>query len=307
MELGLTTAYQVGIIFILIIVGFLLKKKNLVGDSGVRDMTNVLLNAVTPCVLISAYQKPFDPALGMGLLRCAGFAILTHAAAILIATLIFRREETKRYRINIFCAVYSNCGFMAIPLMHAILGDEGVFYGSTYIAVFTICYWTHGVVVYSGSRKELSLKKAFLNPGVLGTAASVCLFVLSIRLPGVLSESVNYIAALNTPLAMIVLGTFLAKIDLRKTFLNPALYGVSFLRLVLIPLVSVGITLLLRMEPVEAQAMLIPAVCPSATVATLFAARFSLDAEYSAELVAATTVFSIFTIPLMMGIAAMAI
>lgn len=302
MQLGLTAAYQVGIIFILIFVGFVMKKKGQIGDGGVRDMTNILLNAVTPCVLISAYQKPFEPRLAVGLLRCAGFAVLTHAAAILIATLIFRKEETKRYRINIFCSVYSNCGFMAIPLLHALLGDEGVFFGSTYLAIFTICYWTHGVVAYSGSMKELSFRKAFLNPGVLGTLTSVLLFVFHIRLPGILAESVNYVAALNTPLAMIVLGTFLAKVNLKKAFLNPALYGVSFLRLILIPAVSLILAWALRMNTLEAQSMLLPALCPSATVSTLFAARFSLDAEYSAELVAITTLFSVLTIPLMMSL-----
>ncbi len=302
MELGKTAALQVLIIFILIAVGFVLKKRGQVSSGGVKDMTNILLGVVTPSVLIEAYQKEFDMSLAWGLLRCVLFTILVHIVAILISTLAFRKEETKRYRINIFCSVYSNCGFMAIPLMGALLGSDGVFFGSSYLAVFTIFYWTHGVVLYTGDKKDLSLKKAFLNPGVIGTVISLLLFITNTRLPGVLADSIGFLAGLNTPLAMIVLGTYLADVDFKKAIIRPALYGVSALRLFVIPILSFGIAFLMRLTPMETQSVLIPAACPAAAVSTLFAARYGLDAEYSAELVALTTLFSILTIPIVMGI-----
>ena len=305
MELGKIAAYQVAIIFILIAVGFGMKKRGQISEHGVRDMTNLLLNVVTPCVLVRAYQKPFEESLALGLLRCAGLAVISHAVGILLASLVFRKkDETKHNRINIFCAVYSNCGFMAIPLMQALLGDAGVFYGATYLAVFTPLYWTHGVAVYTGGVKELSWKKAILNPGVLGTVVSVILFVCRITLPNFLMESAGYMAYLNTPVAMVILGTFLAGVNFRKAFGHLSLYAVSFLRLLLIPLITLGIAYLLPMSLLEVQSVLLPAACPAATVATLFAARFHLDAEYSSELVAITTLVSIVTIPLIMSLSA---
>lgn len=300
MTLSTIVAVQVAIVFILIAVGFVLKKSRLIDENGSKQMTNILLTIVTPCVLIKSYQRDFLPEHALNLLWAAGFAVLIHVVMIILATLIYRPDDSKRYRINIFSAVYSNCGFMAIPLLSAVLGDDGVFYGASYLAIFNICYWTHGVCLYSGGIKALSLKKAFLNPGVIGTLLSLAMFFLQIRLPNIVLSPVEYLAGLNTPLAMIVLGAYLADINLLKTLKKPAIYTVSLLRLVVFPIIAIILARLMHLNEAVATAVLIAAACPTATVTTLFAAKFGLDAGYASEIVSFTTVLSIATIPLVM-------
>lgn len=302
MELSKLLAEQVIIIFLLIALGFILKKTNKIDESGAKQLTNILLTIVTPCVLINAYQKEFQAELAVNLLYAALFTLVIHLVMILLSTLIFRKEPTERYKINIFTSIYSNCGFMAIPLLSAVLGNDGVFYGSAYLALFNILYWTHGVALYGGV-KNLSLKKVFLNPGVIGTAVSLVLFFLGITLPKVIIEPVQYMAGLNTPLAMVVLGTYLANIDFKKTLSKLSIYGVSALRLVIFPILGIAIAKLLKMDSTVVQSVLISAACPSAAVATLFAARFGLDAEYASEIVSVTTLLSIVTIPCVMMLA----
>lgn len=300
MELSSIVAVQVAIVFILIAVGFTLKKCRLIDENGSKQLTNILLMIVTPCVLINSYQREFIAEYAVKLLAAAGFAVLIHIVMIIAATLLCRPEKTNHYRINIFSAVYSNCGFMAIPLLTAVLGTDGVFYGAAYLAIFNICYWTHGVLLYSGDRKSLSLKKAFLNPGVIGTFLSLLLFFLQIRLPKIVLSPVEYLAGLNTPLAMIVLGAYLADIDLRKTLKKPSIYFVSLLRLIVFPIIAVFLAKLMRLDETVATSVLISAACPTATVTTLFAAKFGLDAGYASEIVSFTTLLSIVTIPLVM-------
>ncbi len=303
MELSLIVAIQVLIVFILITVGFILKKCKMIDENGSKQLTNILLMIVTPCVLISSYQKEFKTEYAFNLFLAAVFAILIHVIMIVISSLLYRREETKRYRINIFSAIYSNCGFMAIPLLSAVLGDDGIFYGSAYLAIFNIFYWTHGVIVYSGTKKALSLKKAFLNPGVIGTVLSLLLFVLQIRLPKVLLEPVKYLAGLNTPLAMIVLGAYLANINFKNTLKKVSIYTVSLLRLIVFPVIAILLAKIMCLDNTVATALLISSACPTATVTTLFAAKFNLDAEYASELVSISTILSIITIPLVMLLA----
>lgn len=300
MELSMIVAVQVAIVFILIAVGFVLKKGRLIDENGSKQITNILLTIVTPCVLIKSYQREFQASQAMNLLWAAGFAVLIHVVMIVIATLIYRPEESKRYRINIFSAVYSNCGFMAIPLLTAVLGDDGVFFGASYLAIFNICYWTHGVCLYTGDRKSLSLKKAFLNPGVIGTLLSLALFFLRIELPGIILSPVEYIAGLNTPLAMIVLGAYLADVNITKTFKNLSIYTVSLMRLIVFPVIAILLAKVMRLDENVATAVLISSACPTATVTTLFAAKFGLDARYASEIVSFTTILSILTIPLVM-------
>lgn len=301
MEIAITVTQQVAVIFLLILVGLVMTKKNFLTQTGIDQITSLLLSVVTPCVLINAYQKDFEPKLAWQLLTATVFTIIVHVLAIVLCHLIFRKEPSKRYRINIFCAIYSNCGFMAIPLLSAALGSDGVFYGSAYLAVFTVFYWTHGVFVYTGGdRKAMSWKKAVLNPGVIGTLVSLGLFLGRIKLPVVLGDTIGYMAGLNTPLAMVVLGSYLAKLDWKKALKNKTMYFVCFLRLILIPLLAMGVAKVLGLNETVAQAVMISAACPTAAVSTLFANRFHLDADYSSEIVSVSTLLSIFTIPLIM-------
>ncbi len=289
---------QVIIIFILMSVGFVLSKLKIIDEKGTGQMTEILLNVVTPCVLINAYQREFDSSLVGGLLYAGLYSLLIHVVAILICTLMYRRKETRK--INIFASIYSNCGFMAIPLLSAAMGADGVFFGSAYLAVFTLLYWTHGVCVYSGSIKEISPKKIITNPGIIGTVIAIILFVCRITLPGVIRESVSYIAALNTPLAMIVMGAYLTRINFKKALKNISIYIVSAMRLIVIPVVAIAIAKVLGFEGDFVKAVLISAACPTAAVAALLAVRYNLDAPYATEIVSVSTIFSVVTIPLIL-------
>ena len=300
MNLSLILLNQVTVVFILIAVGFILKKTKTVNEEGVKQLANILLLFVTPSVLITAYQRDFKPELALNLLIAVLFSIIIHIVMILISSIIYRKEPSNKYRINIFSSIYSNCGYMAVPLLSAVLGDTGVFYGSAYLAIFNILVWTHGVSVYSGSIKSLSLKKAFINPGVIGSLISLILFFFSIKLPPIILEPVKYMAGLNTPLAMLILGSYLANVDFKKTFKKLSIYGVFFLRLILFPTIAFFLARLMNLQSEVLAANLICAACPVATISTLFAARYDLDAGYSSEIVSISTLLSIITIPLVM-------
>ena len=301
MDIALKVLEQVAVIFILIGVGFFCRKVKFVDRDGVAQMTNILLSIVTPCVLIQSYQaKVYTSELAMGLLWGVIFSAISILGTTVIANLVFRKEQTKRYRINRFAAVYSNCGFMAIPLLQSVLGADGVFYGSAYLAVFTLLYWTSGAYTLSENTKDLSVKNVVLNIGVIATVASVLLFVFEVKLPNIVMQPIGFMAGLNTPIAMIILGTYLASVKFKEVLKCGSVYIVSLLRLLVFPLLSLGLCMLLKLDQGVAQAIMISSACPTATVTTLFAVRFKLDAGYSAQLVSVTTILSIVTIPLIM-------
>ncbi len=293
-----TVFVQVIIIFLLMAVGFIFRKSGLLTKKGMKEVTDILLFAVTPCVLINAYQRDFEPDSLKKLLFAAAFSFLSIAISIVISTLIFKKEKTLKYRVSIFGSVYSNCGFMAIPLLSAVLGADGVFFGAAYLAIFTLLYWTHGICLYSGSLKEISIKKIITNPGIIGTLTALLLFVLRVKLPYVLSTTVSYIASLNTPLAMIIMGAYLTELEIKSAAKNVSIYLVSFIRLLLVPVITILIAKCFKIDPGITKAVLISAACPTASVTTLLASRYNLDAVYATEILSVATVLSIVTIPL---------
>ena len=296
--ISVIVAKQVAIMFLLMGVGFVLAKFDKINDTGAKFFTNILLMAVTPAVLINAYQRPFEVRLAKELVMGVILTIIIHIASIVLCMFVFRKEQTNRYRVARFGAVYSNCGFMAIPLLSASLGPDGVFYGSSYLASFTIIYWTMGVYTLTENKKDLSLKSIFINPGIIGSLIAVSLFVFGIKLPPLVSDCVDNLAAMNTPLSMIVLGTYLAKIRLSETFKNKLLYMAIGMRLLVIPLITWLILMVFPINDIAGKAILIAAACPAAAVTSLFASNYGLDAIFGSEIVSVSTLLSIVSIPL---------
>lgn len=300
MEISGVIFVQVLIIVLLMLVGFVLAKTELLDKTTANRMTNIVLTVAMPCMLIEAYQKDFSTDLLKGLLMSALLTLIVTVIGIFIARIVFKKEESLRYRINRFASVYSNCGFMAMPLLSAALGSDGVFYGSAYFSVFTILSWTHGICLYNGSLKEISGKKILTNPGIVGVTLALLLFVFGIRLPYVLSETVGHIAALNTPMGMMLTGAYLAGVDLKKAFKGFSLYAVALLRLVVIPIITVFLAKAMGLDPVAAKATIICAACPTASIAALFAAKYEMDAGYATQLVSVITLMSVITIPIVL-------
>lgn len=303
-SLGLTVANQVAIMVIMIAIGFFSYKKELLTEAGVKSMSAILLNVVTPCMLINAYQQEFNTELAVKFLTAAGAAVLLHLIMIVIVLLVFKRQENPMIKkVNTFLSIYSNCGFMGLPLLNAALGDEGVFLGSAYLAVFSLMYWTQGVYVFSGDKRDMISKKAVLNPGVLGVLVGLIFFFGRIKLPGLIGTTVSGIAALNTPVAMFVIGSFLAKTKVKSALKNPNVWLVTVLRLLVLPLISLGVLFVLTKtgiaDPLAAMAVLLQVSAPCATVGSLFAVKFGYDPTYASEVIAISTLLSMITIPLM--------
>ena len=297
MDLSIIVLQQVVIIVLLMLVGYIAKKTKIIGAEGVSQFTSFLMYFVTPCVLIEAYQKPFN-VLGAKLLLVAFImAILIHAVTIVFSNLVFRKKQSTDYRVNRFSVVYSNCGFMAIPLLSAALGSEGVFFGSAYLAVFSVLLWTHGIYTYTEDKSLLSFKKAVLNPGVLGTLVSITFFVCSIKLPDMIAQTVGFVANMNTPLSMIMLGTFFVGIKPLEILKNISFYIVVIIRLVLVPIIAILLLKLFGIDQAVVKALIISSACPVAGVTALWAGKFNLNAEYASQLVAITTVLSVISIP----------
>lgn len=286
--------------FILMSVGFTVRKTKLIDDKAIQGMTNVLLYVVTPCILIDAFQIDINPDIlkNLGIMAFGAAFFLT--VSYWFSKLAFAGSGEERRKINIYSSVYSNCGFIGFPLLSALFGQMGVLLGSAYVAMFTFFYWTHGVYLYSGNKDDISLKKALINPGVIGTFIGLALFFLKIRLPYVLSSGVKYMASMNTPLAMVVVGTYFVKADLLKTVKKLDIYAVSAVKLIAAPVFTALVCRVVKLDPVTAGALTVLCGCPTAAVAVLFAGKYGLDAAYASELVAVTTLLSIFTLPLVM-------
>lgn len=289
--------------FFILLLAFICYKIRLVDQNGNKTVSNLLLLVVNPILIITVYQTDYDAELVRGLLFAFAAAAATHALGIIISTVLIRPGSGPDFSIERFNAIYSNCGFIGIPLIGSVLGDTGVFYLTAYMVMFNLFSWTHGVVLMEGKFSLKNLRVGLFSPMFIATIIAVLLFFLQIRIPSVLLDSMNYIADMNTPLAMMVAGFSVAQADIKKMCRNFRLYYTSAIKLIIIPLCTIPLLMLFGMPSVVSMTILIASACPAATTGTMMAIRYKRNYTYSSEIFAMSTVLSVATMPLLVLIA----
>ena len=290
---------QVLIILLLLLVGGVSYKVGFIGEKTADQMAGFALKVVTPCVIVNAFQIDYDPQKLNNMLIAAALAVVTHIISIAIAKLIFPNGRDGN-RVRRFAAIYCNCGFMGIPLIEGTVGKEGVLYACVYMVVFQAILWSHGVLTIKGGFKNVKFYKIFINAGTIGISIGLPLFFYSVSLPTVVSETVRHVANLNTPLAMIISGVFVAKSNIFKAFVSARNYLSIFIRHLLIPFIVMAMILFLPISKTVAITILIISACPTASAVTLFASQYGSknDLETASRLLTLSNVLAVVTIPL---------
>lgn len=299
----ISVAHQVLILFILIAVGFLLGKTRLMTIEGAKTMSNIVLFAVTPCVIVEAFQREYKSSDFKRLMLGFLISSLIFLLSIVLIEIIYRKKRSDRITVIKFAIVFSNAGFMGLPLQRAILGDDGVFFGAAYVAMFNIVMWTYGYFIMSGKRESRSMIRGIINPGVLGTAVALALYVLNIRLPDIILSPVSFMADLNTPVPMLIVGFYLASCDFGAVFGDRDIYTTLLLRLIVFPSLAMLIMYLAGVRESLFIAMVISCSTPTPVATTLMATRYNKDTAFASSMVSASSLVSIVTMSFLIALA----
>ncbi len=298
----LTVGEQVLILFILSGIGFVLGKAKIIGDKFSRDASQLVMYVVSPCMMVVAFQRSFEKEGFHNFCMALLLGLLIHATGIAMAQLFLRKKTDKEDALR-FSVVHSNCGFMGYPLQTALLGTIGVFYGSAFCTVFTLCSWTYGLAQMSGGKQKISAKTLLLNPGVLSVVVAMALYLGSVSLPELILTPVTYLSQLNTPLPMIIVGYQLSQANLLSALRGWDTWLAIVLRLIVTPLIALGLCLVLRADHAVSVAVVAAASAPCAALLSIFSARYERDTALASSLVAAETLLSALTMPVMVGLA----
>jgi hypothetical protein len=308
MELALISVKQIATMFIIILVGIICYKTNLVNAQNNKSLSALVLNVVNPAVIFMSYQVDFDKKLLIGLGLAALLSSVTFFVTIMISNIFVKKKNNKDFNIERIAVVYSNCGFMGIPLINALIGSEGVFYIAVYLTAFNILLWTHGVILMTGETNLKQMISSLITPCIISVILGVAFFIAGIRLPGFLGTAVDTIGSMNTPLAMIVAGVTIAQTNILSALKNKRVYFLTLLKLIVVPVVTILIMIPCAKLGVDRNiymTMIVASACPAGASGTLFALRYNGNALYSSELFGVTTFLSAVTIPLIMIFAGM--
>lgn len=300
MKLAEITISKIIVMFIIMLVGMICYRVRLIDERTNEKLSNVLLLLISPLLIFTSYQREFNPDMLYGLLSAIFLAAVSHLIAIVVAGILIKKNGAIDWEIERMSAIYSNCGFMGIPLVNEVFGAEGVFFMTAYVTVFNLLIWTHGVILMTGQTDMRSCIKALKTPSIFAIVIGLACYLCHITLPAVLLEPLQSIANMNTPLAMLVAGVSVASSDIKTMLKKKRSYYMCGIRLVLIPLLTLFVLKLFQMDKMVTTTIIMAAACPAGATGTLFALRYKKNAIYAAELFGMSTVFSLVTIPFVM-------
>lgn len=279
--------------------GYLLFRYKKITVEGSKSIAAILLWLVIPAVITNSFCVEFS----LERLKQLGISALLGTAALALSMLIARIVYGKS-PVDNFAAAFSNAGFMGIPLVKACFGEEAVFFLVGFVAFLNVMQWIYGASVLSHGKARMGWKQILLNPICVGLAAGLILFLtgLGSSLPSVVHNTIEGIAVLNAPLAMLVLGVYLAQTNPAAMLTTPRLYGLSAVRLLLIPAATILLLLPLPADITLRLAILAASSAPVGANVAVYSQVYGEDYTYACQTVAVSTLFSILTMPVVLSV-----
>lgn len=239
-----------------------------------------------------------------GLLLACAAAVLVHVLFLILTTIL--KQVLQLDTIERATVIYSNAGILVIPLVQELLGQEYVIYSSAYIAVQLILIWTHCKNMLC-EEDRLEWKKVFLNVNIISIIVGVILFVCKIQLPSGVQDVLDMMNNMIGPIGMLLAGMVIADVPLKTVFTKKRNYVSTVLRLVIYP-----IFILILMKVINTFAgvndskqilltVYIASITSACATVTSMAQLYDKDAAYASSLYVLTTLLSIVTMPVMVG------
>lgn len=291
---------QVALMLGLMALGYLAVKQGFLTKQGSKDLSHILMYIVSPAVMLRSFMIVSTPEKTQLFIQSIGLGLLAFIISLSVAYLFERKHPLFNFGIT-----FANVGFIGVPLVFNTLGPDAVFYILPFLAIVTIAMWTYGIYTVTQDPHRITLKKILQNPVMWFLGIGLILYFTQWTLPKFVGDAINLITPLNSPLAMFVVGALLTELPLTKIFSEKKVYGASFIRLILIPLITLGVFLLIPGDSssiLPRVALLIVASAPSGANTAIFAHMFDLDATEGVQLVCFSTLSSILTLPLIIYI-----
>ncbi len=302
MRLSILLAAQIGVLFLVAFVGFLIVKYRILREDDSKVISWLVAYVLSPCVIIQSFQIDFTSEKLKGLCLAAAAAAIAQilfaaGGRLLSGPLHFTPIE----RASV---IYSNCGNLIVPLVSSVLGEEWVFYTCAYMMVSTVLTWTHMQSLLSRGKGSGNLKNIILNPNMIAIGMGLILFFTGIRIPDVLEGPIEGFGGAIGPVSMLVVGMLIGNMDLKWVFTRKRPYLISLFRLVVFPVITaVLFAFAVRMDihPDARYILLVSLLAASAPVAvmvTQITQIYDGDARYASVINVMSVIFCIISMPL---------
>ena len=305
MQISLLLMQQIAQLFLILLMGYAVVKTGLLKASDSKVLSVVFIYLVMPCVVLNAFQIKDTPEIRTGLLYSMGIAIGMHVVFLLLNALF--RKALKLDAVEQVNIIYSNAAALVIPIVRALLGEEYVVYSCAFVIIQLVLLWIHASACLQGSAR-LEWRKLLTNVNLIAIAAGALLYWFRVVLPAPLQNTMSTVGNMMGPMGMLLAGMAIAEKPLREVFCTRRNYLPTVLRLVVCPLVVLVLLWVCHASSWVADGknilmtVYLAAITPACATVTSMAQLYDRDAAHSSALYVLTTLLSIVSMPVMIGL-----
>ncbi|MBO4635904.1 MAG: AEC family transporter [Clostridiales bacterium] len=294
---------QMAVIAILVSIGILLYRKKTIDNLTSKKISSIIVDVCNPALILSSILSGNMTAQRKDLITAIIISMIFYAVIVIIGfvfPVLIRAGKDKRRFYNLM-NVYTNIGFIGIPLAKAILPENAILYVIVMNVMYCLLFYTHGITILSAGKEKLDLKKIF-SPGTVMAVLSLVVFWFNIKLPDVLANTVSFIGNATVFLSMIMLGAMIARSDIKKGFKDIRIWLYVAFRMTLIPVAAALILRALGFDPVTVLAVCLVASMPVGNLPLIQAEKTGEDTQILSSAITVSTIMSLITITALMSV-----
>ena len=286
--------------FLLVALGFVIKKIKLVSTDTVNELTNILISVTLPLSVLASggeeCSREMITNIGLSFLIIS----LYYIAAFILSYLAFRPvlQDRKERASGINMAVFANTGFIGIPLAQIMYGQEGMIYAIIYNLIYNVFLFTIGVRLFDGKTEmKECLKSIFLDPLSISSIVAILLFFSPVKLPSPVQNFLTNVGDISSPLSMMIIGAWLVGVDFRNIIKRPVSYYISLVRLLVLPVILYLVLSLFNLDSVMVSSIVLISALPIGSLNVIFAKKYGHDVSFVNETMMLSLCLSLITIP----------
>ncbi len=301
----LTVVQQMGVIAVLVAIGVFVGKRGIVDNMSSKSISTIVVDICNPALMLTSVLGGSITADHTELLTAGAVAVIFYAVLVIIGFVLpalLRIETDKRRFYNMMC-IYTNVGFIGIPVAHAVLPPDGMLCVLVCNVMYSLLFYTHGVAVLSGNKQKISPLK-ILSPGTIAAVLSILIVWFRISLPEAVNETISYVGGATVFLSMMLLGVSIARSGLLEGIKSIKLWLFILIRMIALPALLAVILKLMNLDPVITAGMCLMAAMPVGNLPLIQAEKTGEDTTILSRAIAVTTAVSMITITVFMVVLA---
>lgn len=299
---------QIIVLFLMIFTGYVVRKRNIITDAGVFEMSRLLLYVTLPALVIKAMQFESTVEHMRSGMKMPLISIVLYAFVIVASHFVIQLIGAKGKSADVLqlCMIFPNVSFMGYPVVMSVYGEEGVFYAAFFNMFFDLLIWTVGIFILNrngdqnGEKKNLLL--TFLNPGTIAVLIGLLFFLGPVKMPKFLDDTLMYLSRATIPIAMMVIGALLSKSKFMDILRNKRLIIVAIVKTLVFPVMMLFLMKAVGMSGYYLSIPVLIMSMPSAANIAIFSEKQNSDAVLASQGIFFSTILSMATIPLMVNL-----